>query len=89
MPDKYKELYQPENMTLPVNFQKQHFEFGVSGIRDELLAPYPRTEEDDAPASLLEYYCDDTHLDGEIGKIDGGFKKKQAVGEYNNHSDRR
>lgn len=76
MPDKYKELYQPENMTLPVSFQKQHFEFGVSGIRDELLAPYPRTEEE-MRRQLAEYYAMITHLDDEIGKIMEALKRNQ------------
>lgn len=76
MPDKYKELYQPENITLPASFQKEHFEFGVSGIRDELLAPYPRTEEE-MRRQLAEYYAMITHLDDEIGKIIEALKRNQ------------
>lgn len=74
MPDEYKNMYDPEKITLPVNFQEQHFEFGVSDIRDELLAPYPRTEKE-VKKQIAEYYGMITHLDHEIGRVIDSLKQ--------------
>lgn len=69
MPDKYKEMYNIDDIELPANYMEQHpFDYGVSDIRDEILADYPRTKEE-IREHILEYYAMITHLDHNIGKI--------------------
>nr|WP_082708827.1 sulfatase-like hydrolase/transferase [Marinobacterium profundum] len=81
MPDKYLSLYDPASLTLEDNQYPQHpFDYGVSNIRDEVLAPYPRTEEDNR-VQLAEYYGMISHLDHEIGRILQALEEK---GEYEN-----
>jgi arylsulfatase A-like enzyme len=81
MPQKFKDMYDPKNITLPENFMGQHpFEFGVHEERDELLAPYPRTE-DETRRHIAEYYGMISHLDDAIGRI---MDKLKAIGEYDN-----
>jgi len=74
-------MYDPEKITLPENFEAEHiFSYGVRNIRDEILAPYPRTE-DEIRKHLADYYGMITHLDYEIGRIVESLKEK---GEYEN-----
>lgn len=81
MPEKFLNMYEPEKIKLPASFKPQHdFDFGVSGIRDEKLAPYPRTEED-TKKQIAEYYAMISHLDNEIGRVIQTLKDK---GEYEN-----
>ena len=69
MPEKYLKMYNPDGITLPANYKPEHpFDFGVSQIRDELLAPYPRTEKE-IRKQLTEYYAMVTHLDACVGRI--------------------
>lgn len=69
MPQKYKDMYDPDKITLPGNCMAEHpFLFGVEKIRDEVLAPYPRTE-DELKKQLAEYYGMITHLDAELGRV--------------------
>lgn len=75
MPAEFKDMYDPEKITIPENFQEQHFEFGVSNIRDELLSPYPRTKKA-VQKEIAEYYGMITHLDHEIGKVIQMLKDK-------------
>ncbi len=74
MPDKYKQMYNPDTIKIPNNFQEQHFEFGISTIRDEVLAPYPRTKKE-MQKQIAEYYAMITHLDHEIGRIFDALKR--------------
>ncbi|NQU40231.1 MAG: sulfatase-like hydrolase/transferase [Lentisphaerae bacterium] len=69
MPEAFLKLYDPDRLTLPANYMDEHpFDLGIRTIRDEVLAPYPRT-----PAlvrrHLAEYYAMITHLDHEIGRV--------------------
>ncbi|MCC2685455.1 MAG: sulfatase [Paenibacillaceae bacterium] len=69
MPKKFREMYNPEDIKLPVNFMEEHpFLFGVENIRDETLAPYPRPEAE-IKQHIAEYYAMITHLDSEIGRV--------------------
>src|SRR5690606_17278978 len=46
MPEPFQSMYNPEEIHLPLNMKTEHpFDFGVRDIRDEVLAPYPRSEE--------------------------------------------
>lgn len=73
--------YKDETIPVPENFKKLHpFEFDDLNIRDETLAPWPRTPEI-IQASLADYYALISHLDNCVGKIIGTLKKNDL---YNN-----
>jgi arylsulfatase A-like enzyme len=69
-PESYREIYYKDRPPLPENFLPQHpFDNGMTkGIRDENLAPYPRTREVIGD-QLCEYYGLITHLDEQVGRI--------------------
>lgn len=62
-------LYKPESIPLPAAFMPQHpFNNGEMIVRDELLAPFPRTPED-TQRQIAEYYACITGLDHHVGRI--------------------
>lgn len=68
-PPEYAQRYYARRPPLPQNFLPQHpFDNGMLVVRDEELAPWPRTEAVLAD-QLAEYYGMITHLDGQIGRI--------------------
>jgi arylsulfatase A-like enzyme len=68
-PSKFHEMYDPAKITLPKNFMPEHpFDNGDLKIRDEMLAPHPRTP-DAMWKHLAEYYACITNFDHEIGRI--------------------
>ncbi|HTK78253.1 MAG TPA: sulfatase-like hydrolase/transferase [Gemmataceae bacterium] len=69
-PEKYREMYYRRRPPLPANFLPQHpFDNGfMKGVRDENLAPYPRTKEVISD-QLCEYYGHITFLDEQIARI--------------------
>ncbi|MBL7077796.1 MAG: sulfatase-like hydrolase/transferase [Kiritimatiellae bacterium] len=76
MPEEFLKLYDPEQITLPENYMDEHpFDFGVRTIRDEVLAPYPRTPEL-VRQHLAEYYAMITHLDHEVGRVMQAVEEK-------------
>lgn len=81
-PVRYRELYYRNRPPLPPNFLPQFpFDNGmVAGVRDEDLAPWPRTEAI-IRDQLAEYYGLITHLDEQVGKI---LDALQASGEADN-----
>jgi len=69
MPKKFRDMYNPDTITLPPNYMDNHpFDYGINDIRDELLAPYPRTP-DTIRKHIAEYYGMISHLDFEIGRV--------------------
>jgi arylsulfatase A-like enzyme len=69
MPERFHEMYKPEDMELPRNFMGGHpFENGALHIRDEELAAFPRNPEE-VKEHIAEYYAMITHLDYEIGRV--------------------
>ncbi len=67
-------MYDTANIPLPENFMPLHpFEFENFNIRDETLAPWPRTEED-IKTSLADYYTLITHIDNKVGELVQLFK---------------
>jgi arylsulfatase A-like enzyme len=72
----YMKMYD-EGVPLPPNFMPLHpFSFGNSmGIRDELLAPFPRTPEV-IRSQTAEYYALITHLDRSVGRLIQKLKEK-------------
>ena len=80
-PQKYRDLYPPEKVALPPSYLPQHpFDNGHLVLRDEELAPWPRTPEV-ARQHLADYYAAITHLDAQIGRVIAELK---ATGEYEN-----
>ncbi|MFW6270950.1 MAG: sulfatase-like hydrolase/transferase [Bacillota bacterium] len=80
MPENFLNMYNPDKISLPDNFQDEHFDFGVKNIRDEVLADYPRDKKE-VKKHISEYYAMISHLDYELGKVIEVLKQK---GEYEN-----
>ncbi len=77
-PKEYRDMYTPETISLPPSYMAQHpFDNGHMFLRDEALAPWPRTEEV-ARQHLVDYYAIITHLDDQIGKIIEALKESGA-----------
>ncbi|MEM6964014.1 MAG: sulfatase-like hydrolase/transferase [Bacteroidota bacterium] len=75
-PQKYKDLYPKSEMILPPSYRAQHpFDNGHIVLRDELLAPFPRTPET-IRKHLSDYYAIITHLDTQIGRVISALKKQ-------------
>ena len=69
MPDSFREMYDPEKITLPPNFQQIiDTNYPLMVHRDEHLAAYPR-EEGEIKRHIAEYFAMITHLDYEIGRL--------------------
>jgi arylsulfatase A-like enzyme len=72
----YIGMYPDETIPLPGNYKKYHpFEFDNMLVRDENLAPWPRTPEI-IQASLADYYALISHLDSRVGDIIETLKKE-------------
>lgn len=81
MPQKFKDMYDPDAIPLPPDYRSAHpFPFGIETIRDETLAAYPRREEE-VRRHLAEYYGMISHLDYEIGRV---IAKLEELGELEN-----
>lgn len=79
MPQEFRDMYKPEEISLPVNFYKEHpFDFGVKNVRDECLLPLPRDEEA-VKKEIRDYYAMISHLDSTVGKIISTLKE---TGKY-------
>lgn len=73
--------YDPKNIPLSPAFMPQHpFDNGEMTVRDECLAPWPRTA-DDTKRQLADYYACVTGLDHHIGRI---FAELRNRGEWDN-----
>lgn len=81
MPARFKEMYDPEMISLPPNFAPSHeFPIGIEKIRDERLAAWPR-EADEVRRHIAEYYGMISHLDYEIGRV---LETLKEMGEEDN-----
>ena len=71
-PKRFLDMYPIDKISLPPNYSKQHpfwEDIGNGpGLRDEALAPYPRSEYA-VKKHIQEYYAIITHLDEQVGKI--------------------
>ena len=77
----YMDLYDPEKIPLPPNFLPFHpFNNGEMKIRDEGLAPWPRTPEV-IRKHLRDYYAVVTAMDAQMGRI---LSALRDIGEYEN-----
>lgn len=78
-PKKYHDMYPPDDIKLPANYLPMHpFDNGDLYIRDEKLAPYPRTERD-TKNQLADYYAIITHMDDQIGKVIQTLEEKGFI----------
>lgn len=74
---KYLDLYDRNQIPLPRNYLPLHpFNNGEQLVRDEQLAPWPRTE-DEIRKQLHEYYAVITALDGHMGRLIDTLKAQQ------------
>ncbi len=68
-PDEFRAMYKDEDMELPASYMPGHpFDNGMLKIRDEKLAPFPRTEAS-VRKNIADYYAAITHTDAQIGRI--------------------
>lgn len=66
---KYADAYGEKEIPLPKNFKPLHpFRFDNFNVRDETLAPWPRTPEV-IQSSLAEYYALIQHIDDRVGDL--------------------
>ncbi|MCL5270196.1 MAG: sulfatase-like hydrolase/transferase [bacterium] len=75
-PRRFHDLYDPGQLTLPPSFMPEHpFRIGHDRIRDEMLAPFPRTPEV-VRRHLADYYAMISHDDYQIGRLVRALKDK-------------
>ena len=68
-PQEYVEKYPLDKIAVPRSFVPDHpHEIGANRIRDEQLAPFPRTEYS-VKVNRQEYYAIITHMDAQVGRI--------------------
>lgn len=80
-PEPYATMYPPEDIPVPENFYPEHpFDNGEMRIRDEVLAPFPRTPEI-VQQHIADYYGMITHMDAEMGRL---LQTLEAAGHLNN-----
>nr|WP_299073379.1 sulfatase-like hydrolase/transferase [uncultured Allomuricauda sp.] len=83
-PQEYHELYPTDSIELPKNFMPEHpFEIADEKIRDERLAPFPRTDSI-VKREISDYYAMITATDAQIGRIvkaleDSGQSKNTII----------
>ncbi|MEX0320863.1 MAG: sulfatase-like hydrolase/transferase [Puniceicoccaceae bacterium] len=69
VPQAYKDMYPEDEIELTPSYMPQHpFDNGHMVLRDEKLAPWPRTPAI-ARKELSDYYAIITHLDEQIGRV--------------------
>jgi arylsulfatase A-like enzyme len=78
-PPEFAKLYDPAKISLSKNFMTEHpFDNGELLIRDEVLAPIPRTTSR-MKQELAEYYATISHLDNEVGRIVKALEEKDLL----------
>ncbi len=80
-PKEFEDKYAASDIALPENFMPEHpFEIADDRIRDEVLAPFPRTEEI-IQKEISDYYAMISATDAQIGRI---LKALEASGKADN-----
>jgi arylsulfatase A-like enzyme len=75
MPEKFRNMYNQNDIKLPENFLPEHpVDTGALRIRDELLAAFPRTPQE-IRRHIAEYYAMITHLDFRLGQVIDALKQ--------------
>jgi len=81
MPEEFLQLYDPDQIDLPINFMPQHpFDNGWMTGRDEKLAGFPRTKSE-VRRHIAEYYAIISHLDAAIGRLRGALNTQGILEE--------
>lgn len=77
-PKEYVDMYPPEEIDVPENFMPEYPYKDAMGcgksLRDEKLAPFPRTEYA-IKVNRQEYYAIITHMDAQVGRILDALEK--------------
>ncbi|SDX29300.1 Arylsulfatase A [Lutibacter oricola] len=77
-PQEYVDMYPLENISVPKSYMPEYpYRHNIANgddLRDEALAPFPRTEYA-IKVHTQEYYASITHVDAQIGKIIEALKK--------------
>jgi arylsulfatase A-like enzyme len=74
-PKTFVDMYPLDKITIPPNYLPEHpFDQGHHTLRDEILAPFPRSKEV-VKVHLQEYYAIVTHADYQIGRILAALEK--------------
>ena len=80
-PKEFVDMYPVENISVPASFLPEYpYEIGSNRIRDEKLAPFPRTQYA-VQVNRQEYYAIITHMDKQIGRI---LDALEATGQADN-----
>jgi choline-sulfatase len=80
-PKEFVDMYPPSEIKIPENFLPEHpFNQGDNKVRDEQLAPFPRTREA-VQLHRSEYYAIISHADHEISRI---LKALEESGKMDN-----
>ncbi len=77
MPEKYRNMYDPEKISLPPNFMEMpQFSFGWSNRgRDETTAGFPRRPEE-IKRHIADYYAMISHIDEKFGEVMSALERK-------------
>lgn len=74
-PQEFLDMYPTDKIKVPENFLPEHpFDEGDHMVRDEQLAPFPRTHHM-VQVHRKEYYAIITHMDRQIGRIFDALEK--------------
>src|ERR1035438_3291932 len=80
-PPPFDTQYKPDDVPLPANWLPEHpFDNGELRIRDELLAPFPRTEAD-TRRQLAEYYGMVSANDFHVGRMLDALERTGQLAE--------
>ncbi len=80
-PKQFVDMYPLEDISVPASFLPEYpYEIGSNRIRDEKLAPFPRTQFA-VQVNRQEYYAIITHMDQQIGRI---LDALEATGQADN-----
>jgi len=80
-PKRFVDRYPLEDIAVPESFLPLHpFDIGSNKVRDEKLAPFPRTEYS-VKVNRQEYYAIITHMDEQIARI---LKTLEETGQADN-----
>lgn len=80
-PEAFTKMYPPEAIEVPGNFLPEHpFDNGEMKIRDEMLAPFPRTPEV-VKQQIAGYYAMISEVDAQMGRV---LKALEETGKAKN-----
>lgn len=80
MPEQYRQMYKPENLSLPPNFLPKHsFDNGELDVRDEMILDFPRKPQE-VKKEIADYYAMITHVDAQIARIMQALKQSGKAG---------